>query len=64
MYNKNGRSNMSDLWNDLRIFFSFLSWRGIKAAIRCPVTAAGLLILWAAGLLRDIAKLGSKNCDG
>jgi hypothetical protein len=53
---------MSDLLNDIKIFFSFLSFDSMRAAIKQPLTAIGLFFLWLAGTMRDLANLGKKDC--
>lgn len=54
---------MRNILNDAMTFFKFLSFDFIKAAVNDPLTAIGLIILWAAGTLRDFALIGTKNCD-
>jgi hypothetical protein len=54
---------MRDLWEDMKTLAKFFSWGFIKGIFRTPSTAFLLVILWGAGVLRDISKLGLKNCD-
>jgi len=52
---------MRDLINDLKIFFEFLSWDYIRTFRKDPKMSFGLVILWGAGTIRDISRLGLKS---
>jgi hypothetical protein len=52
---------MKDLASDFRVFLKFFGWDFIRAFCCCPKTGFGLICLWAAGLFRDIYKLGLKE---
>lgn len=56
--------NMRDLVNDFKVFLQFFSFGFLKATIRQPLMSIGMFFLWAAGLLRDISKVGlDEDCD-